>query len=91
MMQRRGVLALLVVVAFVRLRSALFAQNKDDKKKDEAQKKEIQSIVKIVDDAAAGQPAPNDLALDVAARGCAEGAGQQGIRAVHRHARSRRR
>jgi hypothetical protein len=34
-----------------------------DKKQDEAQKKEIQGIVKIVDDLAAGQPAPNDLAV----------------------------
>jgi len=39
------------------------AQNKDEKKRDDAQKKEIQSVVKIVDDVAAGQPAPNDLAL----------------------------
>jgi hypothetical protein len=38
-------------------------QNKDEKKKDDAQKKEIQSVVKFVDDAVAGQPAPNDLAL----------------------------
>jgi hypothetical protein len=36
----------------------LFAQSKDDKKKDEAQKKEIQNIVKIVDDLQRGQPAP---------------------------------
>ena len=42
---------------------ALFAQSKDDKKKDEAQKREIQSIVKSVDDLAAGQPAANDLSL----------------------------
>jgi hypothetical protein len=34
-----------------------------DKKQDEAQKKEIQGIVKIVDDLAAGQPAPNDLSV----------------------------
>src|SRR5215470_385307 len=34
-----------------------------DKKQDEAQKKEIQSVVKVVDDVAAGQPASNDLAL----------------------------
>src|SRR5438067_228655 len=32
-----------------------------DKKQDEAQKKEIQSVVKVVDDVAAGQPAPNDF------------------------------
>ena len=62
MRQRRGGFLLFV---FVVLASsiALFAQNKDDKKKDEAQKKEIQNIVKIVDDMTAGQPAPNDLAL----------------------------
>jgi hypothetical protein len=41
----------------------LLAQGKDDKKKDDAQKKEIQSVVKFVDDAAAGQPASNDLSL----------------------------
>jgi hypothetical protein len=41
----------------------VFAQNKDDKKRDDAQKKEIQNIVKIVDDAAAGQAAANDLSL----------------------------
>src|SRR6478735_12612201 len=36
---------------------------KDDKKKTDAQNKEIQNIVKMVDGIAAGQPAPNDLAL----------------------------
>jgi hypothetical protein len=46
----------------------LFAQgatppSKDEKKKSDAQNKEIQNIVKIVDGIAAGQPAPNDLAL----------------------------
>ena len=39
----------------------------------------------MVDGIAAGQPAPNDLVADVGARGRAEGAGQQGVRAVHRH------
>src|SRR5262249_53250061 len=39
------------------------AQKKDDKKQDEAQKKELQTLVKIADDAAAGQSAPNDLGL----------------------------
>src|SRR5882672_10087405 len=62
MKQRRGVFALLVLVVFASS-IALFAQKKDDKKQDEAQKKEIQNIVKIVDDSAAGQPAPNDLSL----------------------------
>src|SRR5258706_10448798 len=62
MTQRRGVLALF---AFVVLASSmtLFGQGKDDKKQDEKQKKEIQNIVKIVDDSAAGQPTPNDLSL----------------------------
>jgi hypothetical protein len=39
----------------------LTAQN--DKKRDEAQKKEIQSIIKIVDAVAAGQPATNELGV----------------------------
>jgi hypothetical protein len=62
MKQRRGVFALFmsgVLVGSI----ALLAQGKDEKKRDDAQKKEIQSVVKVVDDAAAGQPAPNDLSL----------------------------
>ena len=62
MKQRRGVFALVVLVVCASS-MAVFAQSKDDKKKDEAQKKEIQTIVKIVDDVAAGQPAPNDLSI----------------------------
>jgi hypothetical protein len=62
MKQRRGVFAVFVSVVLA-ASIGLFAQNKDDKKRDDQQKKEIQSIVKIVDDAAAGQPAPNDLSL----------------------------
>ena len=42
---------------------SLFAQKKDDKKQSDEQKKEIQGVVKIVDDVAAGQQAPNDHAL----------------------------
>jgi hypothetical protein len=42
---------------------ALVAQKKDDKKQSDAQKKEIQDIVRIVDGVAAGQPSPNDLGL----------------------------
>jgi hypothetical protein len=55
MKQRRVLLALGVVLA---LSAGLTAQ---DKKRDDAQKKEIQNIVKIVDDVSAGQAAPNDL------------------------------
>jgi hypothetical protein len=62
MRQRRGVVALFVSVVFVSS-IGLFAQSKDDKKRDDVQKKEIQGIVKIVDDVAAGQPASNDLSL----------------------------
>src|SRR6478672_1445252 len=62
MKQRRGVLALFVLVMFASW-MPLAGQGKDDKKQDEKQKKEIQNIVKIVDDLAAGQPAPNDLSL----------------------------
>jgi len=62
MKQRRAVLGLLVVVGCASS-LAVFAQSKDDKKKDEAQKREIQSIVKSVDDLTAGQPAANDLSM----------------------------
>jgi hypothetical protein len=62
MKQRRAPFALFALVVFASS-IALFAQNKDDKKKDEAQKREIQSIVKTVDDLAAGQPAANDLSM----------------------------
>ena len=50
-----------VVLAFS---AAPFAQEKqENKKQTDAQKKEIQGLVKVVDGIAAGQPAPNDLAL----------------------------
>jgi hypothetical protein len=62
MTQRRGALALFVLVLLASS-NALLGQSKDDKKKDEAQKKEIANVVKIVDDVAAGQPAANDLSL----------------------------
>jgi hypothetical protein len=42
---------------------ALIAQKKDDKKQSDAQKKEIQEVVRFVDGVAGGQPAPNDLGL----------------------------
>src|SRR6267378_3712478 len=62
MKQRRGVFALFASIVLASS-IGLFAQNKDDKKRDDQKKKEIQNIVKIVDDAAAGQPALNDLSL----------------------------
>src|SRR5437868_7547339 len=62
MKQRRAVFAL-SVLAIAGSSLGLFAQSKDDKKKDEAQKREIQGIVKSVDDLAAGQPAANDLSM----------------------------
>jgi len=62
MTQRRGVFAFFVSSVLV-CSIGVLAQSKDEKKKDDAQKKEIQSVVKFVDDAAAGQPASNDLDL----------------------------
>src|SRR5438093_13755837 len=65
MTQRRRVFPLLTLVV-VASSIAVLAQappNKDDKKKSDAQNKEIQNIVKIVDGIAAGQPAPTDWAL----------------------------
>jgi hypothetical protein len=63
MTQRRAALALSVLVV-VASSNALLGQSKDEKKKDEAQKKEIANIVKIVDEGgAAGQAAANDLSL----------------------------
>jgi hypothetical protein len=60
MLFRRAPLAVLVLMLAVA--PALVAQ-KDEKKQSDAQKKEIQNIVKVVDGIAAGQPAPNDLSL----------------------------
>ncbi|HEY7285784.1 MAG TPA: hypothetical protein VH497_10095, partial [Vicinamibacterales bacterium] len=60
MKHRRAFFAVLGVgLAFS---AAPFAQ--ENKKQSDAQKKEIQSVVKVVDGIAAGQPAPNDLALE---------------------------
>jgi hypothetical protein len=65
MTERRGRLMVGIAVALASS-IGLAAQNppnKDDKKKTDAQNKEIQGIVKIVDDVSAGQPAPNDLSI----------------------------
>ena len=52
----------LILAAALAGGSTLRAQ-KDVKKQDDAQKKEIQNVVKIVDDVGAGQPAPDDLSI----------------------------
>ncbi len=59
MKQRRAVLALMVAAAC----ASSIGLRAQDRKKDDAQKKEIQNVVKIVDDVAAGQPAPNDFSI----------------------------
>ncbi len=59
MVNRKG-LSVSLIVALVVSASA-FAQKKDDKKQSDDQKKEIQAVVKLADDAAAGQAAANDL------------------------------
>jgi hypothetical protein len=61
MLNRHG-LGLSVVVALA-VSASLFAQKKDDKKQSDEQKREVQALVKMVDDVAAGQTAPNDLGL----------------------------
>ena len=62
MLHRRYASAL--VLGVVVLSSvALVAQKRDDRKPDDAQKKEIQIVVKLADDVSAGQAAPNDLGL----------------------------
>jgi hypothetical protein len=54
-----------IVAAVAILSATLFAQPAppQQRKLSDAEKKEIQTILKIVDDVAAGQPAPNDLSL----------------------------
>ncbi len=62
MVKLRGTIALSAAVGLI-FSAVLFAQKKDEKKLDDKQKKEIQNVVKAVDDVAAGQPATNDLGL----------------------------
>jgi hypothetical protein len=64
MVSRRPSLAA-IAAAVVTLSATLFAQPapQQQRKLSDAEKKEIQTILKIVDDVAAGQPAPNDLSL----------------------------
>jgi hypothetical protein len=56
---RRGLFA--VLISAVACSAVVFAQN--ERKQSDAQKKEIERVVKIVDGITAGQPAPNDLGL----------------------------
>jgi hypothetical protein len=65
MKQRRRLIPLLALIVLSASITPLAQAppNKDDKKKTDAQNKEIQNIVKMVDGIAAGQPAPNDLSL----------------------------
>jgi hypothetical protein len=58
MKQRRSVLLLVVLAAFL---SSVGVYAQKDKKQSDAQKKEIQGIVKIVDEMMAGRPAPDEL------------------------------
>ena len=68
-LRRRAIaMAMAAAVASVGLSSRSFApkvlaQKKDEKKQDEQQKKEVQNIVKLADEATSGQSAQNDLAL----------------------------
>src|SRR3954447_2190421 len=65
MVSRRPSLAA-IAAAIVILSATLFAQpapQQQQRKLSDAEKKEIQTILKIVDDVAAGQPAPNDLSV----------------------------
>ena len=61
MVNRRGAVAVAAAVALLGSVSAFAGQDK--KKQDDAQKKEVQAVVKLVDAAMAGQPMPNDLGL----------------------------
>lgn len=67
MVNRHGLtLAIVTAIAFsgsVIAQNAPNAPKRDDKKQSDEQKKEIQSVVKLVDDAAAGQAAPNEFGL----------------------------
>jgi hypothetical protein len=59
-------LSAVVVLALavgVLAQNAPTAPKKDDKKQSDDQKRDIQTVVKMVDDMAAGQPAPNDFNL----------------------------
>jgi hypothetical protein len=60
----RGV-ALVVAAAFVAGLPAAALAQRDDKKRSKQEKEEIETLVKIVDDAMAGQPAPTDVQMAI--------------------------
>ena len=78
MVKLRGTIALSAAVGLI-FSAALLAQKKDEKKLDDKQKKEIQNVVKAVDDAEAGQPATNDLALTWAREDFLKAQGNKGF------------
>ena len=78
MVKLRGTIALSAAVGLV-FSAAVLAQKKDEKKLDDKQKKEIQNVVKAVDDAEAGQPATNDLALTWAREDFLKAQGNKGF------------
>lgn len=61
----RGLALAMAAVLVAGLPSAALAQ-KDDKKRSKQEKEEIEAIVKIVDAAMAGQPAPTDVQMKIA-------------------------
>jgi len=61
-MFNRHVIGLSIVAALI-VSVSVVAQKKDEKKQSDEQKKEVQALVKIVDDAAAGQLGANDLGV----------------------------
>src|SRR6185503_1931930 len=63
MVIRRGGLAVACAVAFITTNLIAQQNPQNGQKLSDAQKKEIQAVVKMVDDAATGKPAPNDFSL----------------------------
>jgi hypothetical protein len=63
--RERAVLPLVLILLSVALTGLVLAQQKgkDQKKYDKAQTQDIRALLKMVDDASAGQPAPSDFQL----------------------------
>lgn len=62
-MVNRGVAFTLTAAVALVFSAGLFAQKRDDRKQDEALRKEVQGAVKLVDEAIDGHPASNDAAI----------------------------